>query len=161
LRDRAAMLRLVPVQAAAAGTVIGVRNTAPDHLGRREDIQAAKDKGQECGNGVAIAHENGWVTQYCHMKSGSVPVSNGQKVNAGDFLGHVGQSGATEFPHLHLSVRHNKDTIDPFSSLPMGAGCGHENGHRLWAADVKKTLPTQDAPMLFAAGFVSNTPEFS
>ncbi len=161
LRDRAAMLGRVPVRAAAAGTVVGTRNTAPDHLGGRADIQTAKDKGQDCGNGIVIAHGDGWITQYCHLKSGSVLVGKGQKVLAGDVLGRVGQSGATQFPHLHLSVRHGKETVDPFSGLAMGAGCGRETGRGLWTADVREMLPEGDAPMLFAAGFASDPPAFA
>ena len=55
LRDRAAMFQPVPVRAAAAGIVLGTRDTAADHLGDATSIQAAIDKGEECGNGLRAA----------------------------------------------------------------------------------------------------------
>ncbi len=63
--------------------------------------------GQECGNGVVIAHDGGWETQYCHLARGSVRLREGERVETGTPLGLVGLSGQTEFPHLHFSVRHN------------------------------------------------------
>ena len=72
-------------------------------------------RGQDCGNGVLVDHGDGWETQYCHMKQGSVRVTSGDAVGAGAVLGQIGQSGMAAFPHLHLSVRHNADKIDPFA----------------------------------------------
>ena len=30
--------------------------------------------GRNCGNGVTLDHGDGWQTQYCHMRRGSVAV---------------------------------------------------------------------------------------
>lgn len=156
VRDRVAMFRPVPVIAAAAGVVKGVRDNVPDHLGDAASVKAAIDKGKECGNGVALDHGYGWVTQYCHLKSGSIAVGKGQRVAAGSLLGHVGQSGATEFPHLHMSVRQGKRVVDPFTGSQMGAGCSAARDTPLWAENVQAMLPQRDAPMLFAVGFRSS-----
>ena len=71
--------------------------------------------GRDCGNGVVIDHDDGWQTQYCHLRRGSVGVTRGQAVARGDRLGVVGMSGRTQFPHLHLSVRRDGAVIDPFA----------------------------------------------
>ena len=160
LRDRAAIFRPFAVRAAAPGVVIGARDTSPDHLGTKADIKEAMEKKQECGNGVAIAHGDGWVTQYCHLKSGSISVGKGQQVAEGDVLGHIGQSGAAEFPHLHLALRLDKQTIDPFTGLAMGAGCEAKLKGSLWSEAVQTSLPARDAPMLFGAGFRAGAPRY-
>ena len=98
-----------PVLAAAAGTVIATRDGEADHPG-----SGTWPKGRECGNGVIIDHGDGWQTQYCHLMRGSIAVSHGQAVAAGAALGRLGQSGASAFPHVHLTVRYRGRAVDPF-----------------------------------------------
>jgi D-3-phosphoglycerate dehydrogenase len=64
--------------------------------------------GRECGNGVVIAHEDGWETQYCHMRRGSVAVQPGERVARGQTLGLVGCGrigGATATKARALGMR--------------------------------------------------------
>ncbi len=111
----------VSVFAAADGRVKGIRRSEEDGLFINGDKQAVE--GKECGNGIIIAHENGWETQYCHLKQNSIRVSRGQKVTSGMAIASVGLSGATEFTHLHFEVRHNGNTIDPFTGATTLEGC--------------------------------------
>ena len=99
--------------AAAAGVVKAVRDGVADVNVRV--IGFGSVAGHECGNGVVIAHDGGWETQYCHLAKGSVRCTTGERVETGTPLGLVGLSGQTEFPHLHFSVRHNGATVDPFA----------------------------------------------
>jgi hypothetical protein len=160
LPDRAAIFYPTPVLAAAAGIVLGARDTMPDHLGDPDSIRAVSDAGKECGNGVGLDHGGGWVTQYCHMKSGSVRVAKGERVEVGQLLGYVGESGAAEFPHLHISVRFQDQDIDPFTGLPLGAGCSAQAKGTLWSSSVVQMLPPADAPILTAVGFRQASPLF-
>lgn len=146
LPDHAAMADGVAVLAAAAGTVTGRRNSAAD--AGRADVT----DGQECGNGIVIDHGDGWQTQYCHMRQGSVSVHLGQQVQAGATLGLVGYSGNTEFPHLHLSVRQDGTHIDPFD---MSDTCGGD-GASLW----QTPLAYQPGGIL-TLGFSDVIPKFS
>ena len=59
-------------------------------------------KGRDCGNAIILDHGNGWETQYCHLKEGSLDVQRSMPVKAGDKIGEVGMSGRTVFPHLHF-----------------------------------------------------------
>ncbi len=120
----------IDVLAAATGIVTGIRDGVPDvHYG---PDNAESVKGRECGNGVVLRHDNGWETQYCHLRKGSVTVQRGQQVTAGDILGEVGMSGRAEFPHVHLSVRRDGEMIDPFD--PDGTiTCGQPDEITLWA----------------------------
>ncbi len=119
----------VDVLAAAGGVVTGTR------IGMRDQIATPKNfkeiEGRECGNGVVIDHGDGWVTQYCHLKNGSVNVAKGQRLKAGDLIGQIGLSGKTQFPHLHMSLRQNDIVVDPFQPNP-NANCGDTQAAR-WA----------------------------
>lgn len=142
-----------PVRAAAAGTVLGLRNTMPDTYATASNAESLK--GRECGNGVVIKHADGWQTQYCHMKRGSIRVQKGQQVKAGTLLGEVGLSGKTQFPHLHLSVRHNGKVVDPFA-VDTPDSCGAETNTSLWADP-----PEYQPGGLLGGGFNTGVPEFA
>jgi murein DD-endopeptidase MepM/ murein hydrolase activator NlpD len=45
-----------------------------------------------------------------HLAPGTVEVSPGQQVDAGDVLGRVGHTGNSTSPHLHLQLM---DSVDP------------------------------------------------
>ena len=145
LPSRAAMAAGVQVLAAAPGIVKGTRDGIADFV--------PKVDGKECGNGVVIGHADGWETQYCHMRQGSVLVRQGDKVATGTPLGLIGQSGMADFPHVHLSVRHNGTKIDPFE--PEGGACSLTTGPTLWA-----TPEPYEPGGFLAAGFTASVPEF-
>lgn len=151
LRDLAEVATGVPVLAAASGVVTALRDGMADGAFYQGDAQAVD--GRECGNGVVIDHGDGWETQYCHMRRGSLQVSKGAQVEQGDVLGAVGLSGKSAFPHLHLSVRHGGETVDPFA--PEGARCGEAVAEDLW-----RQTPTYEPGGLIAAGFAPGVPSF-
>ncbi|GAA0782310.1 M23 family metallopeptidase [Roseibium denhamense] len=101
------------VLASANGVVKALRDGEPDRLVTNAEERAAVS-GKECGNGVVIAHQDGWETQYCHLRMGSVAVRQGQEVTVGQKIGTVGYSGLAAFPHVHLSVRRKGAVVDPF-----------------------------------------------
>ena len=143
----------VDVIASASGTVTGLRDGMADVP--YSDDNAADSKGRECGNGVVLRHEDGWETQYCHMRKGSIIVKSGQTVAAGTILGQVGMSGRAAFPHLHLSVRHNGDVIDPYD--PDGKiTCGETEQSTLWS-----DIPAYRAGGIIRIGTSPAVPEFS
>lgn len=119
----------INVLAAAAGTVMGVRNDMDDILQTTPDAPDVADR--ECGNGVVIKHVDGYETQYCHMAKGSITVTSGQAVQAGDVLGKVGLSGQTQFPHLHVSLRKDGEVLDPFDT--DGASTCDDTHPSLWS----------------------------
>ncbi|WP_236545273.1 M23 family metallopeptidase [Tropicimonas marinistellae] len=141
----------VPVIASAPGTVRGVRDGMPDI--DATDPAAPDVTGRECGNGVAISHGDGWETQYCHMREGSVAVHQGQKVGRGTVLGLVGMSGQATFPHVHFSVRHGNTVIDPFNP-DMDQACGLA-GDGMWMS-----APPYRPGGLLATGVIDRVPEY-
>ncbi|MEH6830522.1 MAG: M23 family metallopeptidase [Sulfitobacter sp.] len=143
----------VNVLASATGTVRGIRDGMED-LGYSK-ATASQIEGRECGNGVVLVHEDGWETQYCHMRKGSISVAQGQQVNAGDILGQVGMSGRAEFPHVHLSVRHDGKVIDPFDPDDV-ITCGETETDTLWS-----DVPPYRAGGIISIGAAAGIPDFS
>lgn len=114
--------RGVAVTASAAGQVKAIRDGEADVL-LKTDAQRNAVRNKKCGNGVVIDHGEGWETQYCHLRRGSITVKKGQKIQQGDELGLVGYSGNSSFPHLDFSVRKDGETVDPYLGLAGGAEC--------------------------------------
>ncbi|MFW2545304.1 M23 family metallopeptidase [Primorskyibacter sp. 2E107] len=142
-----ALQRGVAVRAAADGVVEAIRDGLPDTPPDERYTGA-----QDCGNAVRIGHPNGLKTLYCHLSAGSVVVRQGTPVKAGETLGTVGQSGLSNFPHLHFSVLTGAgQPVDPFA--PDNAmSCGTEqNG--LW-----HNPPPYQPTGFFTAGFSSDVP---
>ncbi|MEX0304067.1 MAG: M23 family metallopeptidase [Leisingera sp.] len=140
------------VRAAADGVVLGTRDSMADTYATDEN--AAAIEGKECGNGVILRHADGWETQYCHMKRGSIQVQKGMKVSTGDVLGEVGLSGKTQFPHLHLSVRKDGAVVDPFAPERLGT-CGAAPADTLWAE-----LPPYQPGGVLGTGFSTAIPNY-
>lgn len=86
-----------PIYAAASGKV-----TAADRRGAR-------------GIYAIIEHPNGLETWYLHLDS--LNVSVGDRVQQGDVIGKLGNTGRSTGPHLHFQVVKNNQTIDPMPYL--------------------------------------------
>lgn len=155
VRDLAAVDAGVAVRAAAVGVVQSVRDGMPD-TGLREPGAADAIAGRECGNGVVLRHADGWVTQYCHMRRGSLAVGRGAEVGKGTVLGMVGMSGQAERPHLHFVVRRGERVIDPFVGETPGGTCAAGRSP-LWDDTTRTMLPYRSV-YLFNAGFAAALP---
>lgn len=86
-----------PVYAAGDGKVIRV-----DHNRSRRGY----------GNLVVIDHGyDGLETRYAHLNS--IDVKQGQKIERGQQIGTVGNTGLSTGPHLHYEIRKNGGSINP------------------------------------------------
>ncbi len=150
----AEMANGIDILAAAHGVVRATRDGVED-LGF-----ASFPEGQNCGNAIAITHPDGWETRYCHLAKGSVRVKSGDVVDAGDVIGRMGYSGATEFPHLHLTVAKNGVTVDPFGAQPMSKGCSTPEIDTLWSKDARTAMAYQ-AGGIVDLGLMDNVPNLA
>ena len=68
-------------------------------------------------NAVFIRHDDGTTAIYLSLKEGSLTgKAIGERVAQGEYLGLVGSSGNSRYPHLHFELRSAEgDVIDPFS----------------------------------------------
>ncbi len=60
---------------------------------------------------VEIDHGYGYMTSYDHMSK--IDVRRGQKVQRGEVIGEVGNTGTSTAPHLHYEVHRNDRTVNP------------------------------------------------
>ncbi len=153
IANRHAVNRGVAALAVAPGKVLRMRDGEPDRI---YDQPPPDRKGRDCGNGLIIDHGGGYETQYCHLRKGSVIVQPGQEVERGEPLGMIGTSGKTDFAHLHITLRKDGETIDPYTSARVGASACGEAGTSLWE-ESEAMMATIDAQVInagFAAGAV-------
>jgi len=69
------------------------------------------------GKTIMIDHGNGISTRYGHLSG--YAVTAGQRVQRGDVIGYVGESGRSTGPHLHYEVRINDTPVNPYKYLRM------------------------------------------
>jgi hypothetical protein len=134
--------------------VLRARDGMPDARFDRARPEAVR--GRECGNGVVIGHGGGWESQICHLRRGSLRVKPGDAIDAGETVGDIGLSGRTEFPHVHVQVRHEGVIVDPFTGESAATACG-DGGQPLWRPEALAAL-TYRATELLRGGFSSPRP---
>ncbi|HLS32626.1 MAG TPA: M23 family metallopeptidase [Brevibacterium sp.] len=104
--DLAALLGM-PVRAPYRGTVV---ETGGCQSGCMHPVYGIT------GYYVVLEHPDGVVTTYNHLLSAD-EVAVGQRLDAGEVLGHIGMSGETTGPHLHLQVLVDGAFVDPETYL--------------------------------------------
>ncbi|WP_191250981.1 M23 family metallopeptidase [Kordiimonas sediminis] len=114
----------VPILAVAPGKILRMRDGVDDG--------APYKKGEDCGNAYVIQHENGYTSQYCHLKNASLSKNIGDTVRAGEQIALMGLSGQTEYPHLHIGIRKNGTLLDPFDGGGYEQACSGSSETSLW-----------------------------
>jgi len=88
-----------PVLSPVDGDVVAVVSDLPDNeLG-------AKDQSNPAGNHVVIKAAKNRYAYIAHFKRGSITVKPGQHVSSGQLIGNCGNSGNSDFPHIHMHVQ--------------------------------------------------------
>jgi murein DD-endopeptidase MepM/ murein hydrolase activator NlpD len=139
----------IPILAAMDGVVRAARDGLPD-MNTGPPMPSPTFE----GNYVFIDHEFGEQSRYYHMKKGSVAVSSGQTVKAGQQIGMVGSSGNSGWPHLHFDTRNNGIIYETFAGPCRPGPSG-------WAK--QPPIGTQTAPWDFAinaSGELNELPVF-
>lgn len=118
------------VLAPADGTVVAVRESAPDHpayrglpsLGYALTQNRRSEAGWPAlaGNHVMIRCGT-TVVALCHLQLGSAQVRAGDSVKSGDEIGRCGNSGNSTEPHLHVQAIDDLD-ISRANAVPIRFG---------------------------------------
>lgn len=90
-----------PVLAVADATVVEVTDGFPEN--RPPDRLLPASLSSFAGNSVVLRIKKGLCASYAHLQPG-LRVSVGQKVQRGEVLGLVGNSGNSSEPHLHFHL---------------------------------------------------------
>jgi murein DD-endopeptidase MepM/ murein hydrolase activator NlpD len=77
------------------------------------------------GNYVIIRHKHGFYTRYGHMHS--FKVRTGQRVQQGEVIGYIGNTGRSTGPHVHYEVHIGSDIVDPYKFLNIRSAAGRVN----------------------------------
>ncbi len=137
----------VVVTAAAPGTVHKIENGKFDRcIGDPKNMtincRGKLGRDQEA-NYVIIKQDDDLYAGYYHLKKKSVPsyLKKGMKVKCGDYLGLVGSSGTSAYPHLHFHLsrgsNHDDWENDPFID-PYKEG--------LWISKTRSHVPNGQCP---------------
>ncbi|WP_420168292.1 M23 family metallopeptidase [Streptomyces violaceoruber] len=121
-RNRAFPAFGAPLLAVADATVVVASDGQRDHLSRNSlpalaylmlaeaTVRSIAGAHRIIGNHVILDLGGGTYAVYAHLRRGSLRVRAGDRVRAGQEIGHVGNSGNTTEPHLHF---HLMDGPDP------------------------------------------------
>jgi len=90
-----------PIHATAAGTVVLAEAAGP------------------YGLTVEIDHGRGFSTRYAHASR--IEVAKGDRVQAGDLIARLGNTGRSTGPHLHYEVRLHGEPIRPLAEQVLAA----------------------------------------
>jgi hypothetical protein len=90
-----------PVLAVADATVVAAVDQYPDQIpGAMTGVTLENLRGNE----VVLDLGDGRYALYAHLKPGSVRVREGERVQQGQVIGELGNSGNSSGPHLHFLV---------------------------------------------------------
>ena len=127
-----------PIYAPASGVIEQTKNTIADNeLG-------VCNYAENWGNYIIIRLDQGGWALLAHLQQNSIVLTKGMRVEEGDYLGNVGNSGRSPIPHLHLQAQ-NRPRAGA-TTLPFRLVNYLENTHRetpflSWMA---AELPTED-----------------
>ena len=93
-------------------------------------IKFLKNPKLASGNYVVIDHKNGEMSFFAHLKFESIQVEVGQKLETGDIIGQIGNSGDSIYPHLHYQLE-NEHTINVETYPPKFWGIQFLNGEKV------------------------------
>lgn len=104
-----------PVYSMIDGTVVRASDWRRDHRARSNMwgvvymmaegvVREIGGPGFVTGNHVVVRGDDGVYAVVAHLKQGSLTVSVGERINAGDLVGHCGNSGNSSEPHVHAQL---------------------------------------------------------
>jgi hypothetical protein len=93
-----------PIYSVAAGKVVGMSDGMPENVPHSGEYAVPITFDNAAGNHVVVEIAPRRFVLYAHMRPGSVRVKVGDTVAAGDVIGHVGNTGSSTEPHLHMHI---------------------------------------------------------
>ena len=120
INDGPKIFMLAPVDGfVTQGIDSTINHDGIDIVSNKGDIIKAADTGNvifsgvygKLGNTLIISHPYNYFTLYGHCDT--ILVKERQRVNKGEEIALLGDSGETNAPHLHFEIWRNNEAIDP------------------------------------------------
>jgi hypothetical protein len=94
----------VPVTAAADGQIVSASDGMPENAPHSDKMAVEMRADNLAGNNIVEDIGGGNYVGYAHLRPGTITVKQGDKVNGGQVLGKLGNTGNSTEPHLHLQI---------------------------------------------------------
>ncbi len=88
-----------PVAACGEGIVEEIVNNIDDNLIGDVNLE------HNWGNTIIIKHDDDVYSKVSHLKKGTITVTKGDAVKAGQIIAKCGNSGRSPYPHLHFQIQ--------------------------------------------------------
>ncbi len=119
-----------------SGVVECIKNDVPDNvLGCRNFVD-------NWGNYVIIRLDHGGWVMLAHFMQGSIAVFHGMRTEVGTYLGRVGNSGRSSFPHLHLQFQNAPTAGAPTHPFRLANYLSTDNPDGPWLRWVSSDVPS-------------------
>ncbi len=126
-----------PIYSVADGKVVGASDGAPENVPHSQTYAIPINFDTAAGNHVVVEIAPHRYVLYAHMRPGTVTVKAGDVVRAGQVLGHVGNTGSSAEPHLHMHVDDEPSFLGG-NGVPYEFASGEESG----AVEANVSSPT-------------------
>lgn len=93
-----------PIYSVAAGKVVDASDGMAENVPHSGKYAVAIDFNNAAGNHVVVEIAPHRYVLYAHMRPGTLQVKVGDRVRSGQLLGHVGNTGSSTEPHLHMHI---------------------------------------------------------
>jgi hypothetical protein len=93
-----------PIYSVAAGKVVDMSDGVPENVPHSGAYVVALDFNNAAGNHIVVEIAPHRHVLYAHMRPGTVQAKLGDHVHVGQILGHVGNTGSSVEPHLHMHI---------------------------------------------------------
>jgi murein DD-endopeptidase MepM/ murein hydrolase activator NlpD len=91
------------------------------------------------GHTVTLDHGHGLTTLYAHLSA--IAVREGERIDKGAVLGHVGKTGRVTGAHLHWAAFLGETRLDPALLAPPMASSASDDGSRATAPAARESNP--------------------
>ncbi len=119
------------------GKVVYALGTLPD--------QKITDRDKLAGNHIILQFQDTLYVALAHLKQNSIKVKVGDIVKTGDDLAQVGNSGNTDFPHLHIHIQDTESyDITKTKTFPLRFRIFNRMRYIFWESQTNKYLLSND-----------------
>jgi Peptidase family M23 len=116
-----------PIYSVAAGKVVDMSDGMAENTPHSGAYAAPLDFNNAAGNHVVEEIAPHRYVLYAHMRPGTVQVKTGEEVGLGQIIGHVGNTGSSSEPHLHMHIDDQPSFLGG-NGVPYEFTSGEESG---------------------------------